>query len=94
MPNNVQVQLQRAIEMRGNIEVFSNVLTQKMNNLRDTLESHVRAGFPEDIAYTYYSRYFVPDNEVITNLSNRMRSEHIAFIDNLIKNLNGAGSVQ
>lgn len=94
MPNNVQTQLQRAIEMKGKVEVFSNVLTQKMNNLRNTLESHVRAGFPEDIARTYYSKYFVHDNEIISNLSSKMRNNHIAYLDEVIKYLNGAITVQ
>lgn len=88
--NNVETQLQKAIEMKGTVQEFAAILTQKMSDLSDTLEYYVRAGFPEDIARTYYSNYYTPDNEIVTDLSRKMLTEHVEFLNNVIADLTRA----
>lgn len=92
--NNVETQLQKAIEMRGTVETFAAVLTQKMSNLYDTLQCSVRAGFPEDIASTYTANYYAPDNDIIEELSKKMLTEHIGFLNDVIADLTRAKNRQ
>lgn len=82
--NNVEIQLQKAIEMRKMVQEFAEKLTQQMSNLNDEIDNYVRMGFPEDIAQKYRYYYFIPDNEIISQLSQEMLKEHIAFLDNVI----------
>lgn len=88
--NNVETQLQKAIEMKGTVEEFAGILTERMSNLYDQLQYYVRAGFPEDIAGTYTANYYAPDNEIITELSRKMLTEHVDFLDNVIADLTRA----
>lgn len=85
--NDVQVQLQKAIEMKSTVEEFAAILTQRMEDLADRLEHFVRAGFPSDIARTYYCNYYTPDNEIISDLSRKMLTEHVDFLDGVIEDL-------
>ena len=82
--NNVEIQLRKAIEMKGTVQEFAAVLKQRMSDLYDTLQYSVRAGFPSDIADTYTANYYAPDNEIIEELSKKMLTEHIHFLDNVI----------
>ena len=90
MANNVEMQLQRAIEMKDKVQVFSKILDQHMKDLEDMLYQSVRAGFPEDIAATYHSRYYEPDRSIIEALSNDMNTRHVNFLDEVIADLNAA----
>jgi hypothetical protein len=90
MANNVEMQLQRAIEMKGKVQEFAANLTRKMNDLEDTLVQSVRAGFPEDIAGTYHEGYFVPDRTIIDDLSKDMLTRHVDFLDRVIDRLTEA----
>lgn len=87
---NVEVQLQKAIEMKGTVQEFAAILTQRMNELNDMLDYYVRSGFPEDIAKTYYINYYTPDNDIISDLSKKMMSKHVEFLDNVIVDLKRA----
>lgn len=87
MANNVQTQLQRAIEMKGKVQEFAVLLTQKMDELEDTLIQSVRAGFPEDIADTYHGGYYTPDRAIIDDLSKDMNTRHVDFLDRVIADL-------
>ena len=88
--NSVEVQLQKAIEMKGTVQDFSKILTQKMNDLEDMLEYYVRAGFPEDIARTYHGGYYVPDRSIIDALSRDMQTRHVNFLNRVIAELTEA----
>ena len=88
--NDVGVQLQKAQEMKAKVEEFSQILTQRMGEVEDKLEYYVRAGFPEDIASTYYGRYYVPDRSVIDDLSKDMRTRHVDFLNRVIEDLTKA----
>lgn len=92
--NNVETQLQKAIEMKGTVQEFAEVLQQEMSNLYDTLQNSVRAGFPSDIADTYTANYYAPDNEIIEELSKKMRTEHVNFLDEVIADLTRAKNRQ
>ena len=85
--NSVEVQLQKAIEMKGTVQEFAAILTQRMNDLSDMLEHFVRAGFPSDIARTYHARYYTPDNQIVSELSRKMLTEHVDFLDDVIADL-------
>lgn len=91
MANSVEVQLQKAIEMKGTVQDFSKILTQKMDDLEDMLAYYVRAGFPEDIAATYHGGYYQPDRAIIDDLSKDMQTRHVDFLDRVIAHLKGAG---
>lgn len=91
---NVQVQLQKAIEMKGTVQEFAAILTQRMSYLNDMLDYFVRGGFPEDIAKTYYINYYTPDNDIISDLSRKMLSDHVDFLDRVINNLKKAADRQ
>ncbi len=88
--NSVEVQLQKAIEMKGSVQEFAAILTQRMKDLNDMLDYFVRAGFPSDIAKTYHARYYTPDNQIVSELSRKMLSEHVDFLDNVISDLTRA----
>ena len=88
--NNVETQLQKAIEMKGTVQEFAAVLRQRMSDLYNTLQNSVRAGFPSDIADTYTANYYAPDNEIIEELSRKMLTEHVEFLDNVIADLDRA----
>lgn len=90
MANNVEMQLQRAIEMKGKVQEFSKILDQHMKDLEDMLYQSVRAGFPEDIASTYHSSYYSPDRSIIDALSNDMNTRHVNFLDDVIADLTEA----
>ena len=90
MANNLEMQLQRAIEMKGKVQKFAATLTQKMDDLEDTLAQSVRAGFPEDIAATYHGGYFVPDRTIIDDLSKDMLERHVDYLDRVIERLKPA----
>ena len=90
MANNVQTQLQRAIEMKGRAQSFSVELIQKMNQLAEALGDAVRSGFPEDIAETYRGGYYAPDRAIIEDLSRDMQSRHVDFLDRVISHLQKA----
>ena len=92
--NNVETQLQKAIEMKGTVQEFAAVLQQKMSDLYDTLQYSVQAGFPSDIADTYTANYYAPDNEIIEELSKKMRTEHVNFLDGVIADLTRAKNRQ
>lgn len=92
--NNVETQLQEAIEMKGTVQEFAAILTDRMSNLYEQLQYYVRAGFPSDIADTYTTNYFAPDNEIITELSRKMLTEHVEFLDNVIADLTRAKNRQ
>lgn len=85
--NNVETQLQKAIEMKGTVQEFAAILQQKMSDLYDTLQYSVQAGFPSDIADTYTANYYAPDKEIIEELSKKMRTEHVNFLDEVIADL-------
>ena len=82
--NNVETQLQKAIEMKEMVQEFAMKLTQQMSNLNDDIDEYIRMGFPEDIAEKYRYNYFNPDNEIISVLSQEMLNEHIEFLDKVI----------
>lgn len=88
--NDVGIQLQKAIEMKETVKEFAATLKQRMSDLSDMLDHFVRAGFPEDIARTYYARYYTPDNQIINDLSSKMLSDHVDFLDNVISDLTQA----
>jgi len=88
--NNVEVQLQKAIEMRAKVIEFSGILTERMTDLSDRLSYYVREGFPDDIEQTYRCNYYDPDNEIITDLSKRMMTDHVDFLDKVIERLRRA----
>ena len=88
MANNVHIQLQKAERMKETIRVFSINLTSNMNELKRKLNDYVNMGFPEDIAETYYERYYLPENKTIENLSTDMLNNHRAFLDRVIEHLN------
>ena len=88
--NNVETQLQKAIEMKGTVQEFAAVLRQRMSDLYNTLQNSVRAGFPSDIADTYTANYYAPDNEIIEELSRKMLTEHVELLDNVIADLDRA----
>lgn len=90
--NSVQVQLQKAIEMKETILEFAAILDSRMSDLKDRLNYYVSAGFPSDIANTYRCNYLYPDDEVISELSARMRTEHVDFLDNVIDDLKVASN--
>ena len=90
MANSVEVQLQKAIEMKGTVQDFSKILTQKMNDLEDMLAYYVQAGFPEDIAATYHSGYYRPDRAIIDDLSKDMQTRHVDFLERVIAQLTEA----
>ena len=90
MANSVEVQLQKAIEMKETVINFAAILRSRMDDLSDMLDYFVRAGFPEDIARTYYNRYYSPDNLIIQDLSKKMLSDHVEFLDKVIDNLTKA----
>lgn len=90
--NNVQTQLLRAQSMKDKVLAFAPELTARMEELENTLYQSVQAGFPEDIAQTYYSGYYTPDRETIDDLSNDMLSRHVDFLDRVIANLSKASS--
>ena len=92
--NSVEVQLQRAIEMKGKVQEFAAILKQRMDNMEDTLWQSVRAGFPEDIAGTYHGRYFVPDRSIIEDLNRDMLTRHVNFLDEVIADLTDATNQQ
>ena len=94
MENSVEVQLQKAIEMKGTVQEFAAILTQRMNDYSDKLEYFVRAGFPRDIKDHYHARYYIPDNEIVSELSKKMLSEHVEFLDNVISDLTKAKNRQ
>lgn len=87
MKNDVGIQLQKAMEMKATAEDFAKILTQKMDDLRDTLEQYVNAGFPEDIAIHYLGTYYAPDRSIIDGLSDDMRIRHVDFLDRVIEKL-------
>lgn len=90
MANNLQIQLQRSIEMKAKVQEFAAILTHKMDDLEDTLVQSVRAGFPEDVAATYHGGYYVPDRSIINDLSKDMLTRHVNFLDKLIAELTDA----
>ena len=92
--NNVETQLQKAIEMKGTVQEFAAVLQHKMSDLYDTLQYSVQAGFPSDIAETYTATYYAPDNEIIEELRNKMLTEHVDFLDKVIADLTRAKNRQ
>ena len=85
--NSVLVQLQKAIEMKETTLAFSAILDARMSDLKDMLNYYISAGFPSDIANTYRNNYLYPDDEVISELSTRMKTEHVDFLDNVIDDL-------
>ena len=91
MANDTRIQLQKTIEMRETVKSFAAILTQKMNNLEDTLAQYVNAGFPEDIAETYHGYYYTPDRAIIDELSKDMITHHVDFLNRVIADLQGAG---
>lgn len=90
MANNLEIQRQKAIEMKGKVQEFAAILKHRMDNLEDTLEQSVRAGFPEDIAATYHGRYFTPDKNIIDALQIDMLDRHVNYLDRLIADLTDA----
>ena len=76
--------------MKETVLEFSAILTERMNDLSDRLSYYVRAGFPEDIERTYRFNYFNPDNEIIMDLSERMETAHVEFLDKVIERLRRA----
>lgn len=90
MANSVEKQLQKAIEMKGKVQEFAKILTYRMENLEGTLVQSVRAGFPEDIAATYHSRFYTPDRAIINELQKDMLTRHVDFLDKLIADLTDA----
>ena len=90
MANSVEVQLQKAIEMRDTVQDFSKILTQKMDDLNEMREYYVRAGFPTDIADTYRDYYYVPDRNIIDDLSKDMQTRHVDFLERVIAQLTEA----
>ena len=94
MENSVEVQLQKAIEMKGTVQEFAAILNQRMSDLREKLEYYVRVGFPRDIKDTYLVRYYAPDNAIISDLSSKMLSEHVDFLDKVISDLTQARNRQ
>ena len=87
---NVQVQLQKAMEMKGTVQEFAAIIIQRMDTLNDMLENFVRGGFPEDIARTYYHNYYTPDYGIISDLNRKMLSDHVDFLDRVIADLKRA----
>ena len=77
--------------MKSTVQEFAAILTDRMEQLKSMLNYYVQAGFPSDIAQTYEENYYSPDNQIISELSNRMNSEHVAFLDNVIEDLISAG---
>ncbi len=92
--NNVQTQLQKAIEMRETIIKFVDILNNRMQEYDDSLKYYVRMGFPVDISETYRINYFDPDYEIIRDLSSRMQREHIDYIDKAINALRKAADAR
>lgn len=90
MANSVEIQLQKAIEMKETVQDFSKILIQKMDDLNDMREYYVRAGFPTDIADTYRDYYYVPDRKIIEALSKDMMTRHVDFLDRVIAQLTEA----
>lgn len=90
MANNVQIQLQKAIEMKDTVKSFAKILTQRMNDLEETLSQYVKAGFPEDIAANYYNYYYSPDRAIIDDLSKDMLNRHVDYLDKVIAELTEA----
>lgn len=94
MANNVRVQLEKAIEMKDVTQKFAILVNRRMQDLSDILEHYVRYGFPEDVAQTYYANYITPDQRVLAELSERMKNEHVAFLDDVINELKGIVELQ
>lgn len=90
MANNLEIQKQKAIEMKGKVQEFAAILKHRMDNLEDTLVQSVRAGFPEDIAATYHGRYYTPDRSIIDELQKDMLDRHVNYLDRLIADLTDA----
>ena len=90
MANSVEIQLQKAIEMKEKTQEFSRILTRTMEELESMLEQFVRAGFPEDIAGTYYGGYYMPDRNIVDTLSNDIQTRHVDFLNRVIDDLKGA----
>lgn len=88
--NNLGVQKQKAIEMKGKVQEFAAVLTNKMDDLEDDLVQSVRAGFPRDIAETYHGGYYSPDRSIIDGLSKDMLTRHVDYLNRLIADLTDA----
>jgi hypothetical protein len=87
MANSVEVQLQKAIEMKGTVQDFSKILTQKMDDLNEMLDYFIRAGFPVDIAETYRGGYYRPDRAIIDDLTKDMQTRHVDFLNRVIAQL-------
>jgi hypothetical protein len=86
---SVEVQKQKAIEMREMVQEFAAKLTKNMNELSDDLDALVRGGFPEDVARNYYVGYYTPDNNIISDLNKKMLNDHVKFLDDVIANFDG-----
>lgn len=90
MANSVEIQWQKAIEMKAKVEEFEKMLYHKMRTLEDMLDSYVRMGFPEDIASKYHCVYFSQEQQVINDVRHRMSKDHVEFLDKVITDLNDA----
>lgn len=90
MPNIVEVQIKKAQDMRETTLDYATILMQKMEDLKDMLAYYIQAGFPADIALTYYNGYYEPDRNEIERLSNDMRTMHVDFLDRVIDQLTQA----
>lgn len=90
MANNVETQWQKAIEMKGKVQEFEQMLGHSMNTLEGMLDTYVRHGFPEDIASKYHRNYFIPEQETIEEVRYAMCNEHVDFLDRVIKELDKA----
>ena len=83
--NSIEVQLQKAIEMKEKVQDFAKNLQLRMDSIRNTLDEYIRAGFPVDIADHYRSIYYEPDRESINGLCQSMLNEHVEYLEGLIK---------
>lgn len=85
--NDVEVMLQRTIEMKNMVLNYSEKLHQKIESIKGSLVIYKRAGLPSEIAKTILLENN-QDCETINGLCRFMQTEHIQFLDNMIAGFN------
>ena len=87
---SLEVQIQKLQEMEAYLGDFCMAMNQHINDLRNDLHAYKAAGFPREIADKYESYYYMPANDEVGKVINRIHTYHYQFIDGVIADLQRA----
>jgi len=86
----LEMQIQKLQDMKSDLNDFSVLMNDHMEELRGNLYTYKSQGFPTEISDRYEQRHYAPARATVEQMIRRIYSLHYSYIDGVIEDLTRA----